>query len=127
MVFVRGRDSEQTPPEYFGTILGATLTLLALIIGFSFSMATSRYDERKHLEEQEANAIGTEYVRAQVLPKPHAAVVQKRLRSYLHTRIAFYTSTDDQQLLSINHDTNRLQSELWNDVFRFSRQRNKRR
>jgi hypothetical protein len=43
------------------------LTLLALIIGFSFSMAVSRYDQRKSYEEAEANAIGTEYARADLL------------------------------------------------------------
>ncbi len=42
--------------------------LLGLIIGFSFSMAISRYDQRKNYEEAEANAIGTEYVRADLLP-----------------------------------------------------------
>jgi hypothetical protein len=46
--------------EDFNTALTATLTLLALIIGFSFSMAVSRYDQRKNCEEAEANAIGTE-------------------------------------------------------------------
>ncbi len=45
--------------EDFGVILAATLTLLGLIIGFSFSMAIGRYDQRKNLEEEEANAIGT--------------------------------------------------------------------
>ncbi len=45
-------------------ILAATLTLLSLIIGFTFSMAVNRYDQRKNYEEAEANAIGTEYVRA---------------------------------------------------------------
>ena len=49
----------------FGVILAATMTLLGLIIGFSFSMATGRYDLRKTYEEAEANAIGTEYVRAE--------------------------------------------------------------
>ena len=52
----------------FDVVTSATLTLLALIIGFSFSMAVSRYDQRKNLEEAEANAIGTEYVRADLLP-----------------------------------------------------------
>ena len=54
--------------ELFGTIVAATLTLLGLLIGFSFSMAISRYDERKNHEEAEANAIGTEYTRAGLLP-----------------------------------------------------------
>jgi len=43
----------------FDLILGATLTLLGLLIGFSFSMAVGRYDQRKNYEEEEANAIGT--------------------------------------------------------------------
>ena len=46
--------------EDFGIVLGAALTLLGLIIGFSFSLAVSRYDQRKNYEEAEANAIGTE-------------------------------------------------------------------
>jgi hypothetical protein len=54
--------------EDFGVVLNATLTLLALLIGFSFSMAVSRYDQRKNYEEVEANAIGTEYLRADLLP-----------------------------------------------------------
>jgi hypothetical protein len=45
-------------------VTSASLTLLALIIGFSFSMAVGRYDLRRNYEEEEANAIGTEYVRA---------------------------------------------------------------
>ena len=51
------------PSRRFGVVMAVTMTLLALIIGFSFSMASSRYDQRKNLEESEANAIGTEYVR----------------------------------------------------------------
>src|ERR1700755_1738542 len=50
--------------EDFNIVRTATLTLLALLVGFSLSMAVGRYDQRKNLEEGEANAIGTEYVRA---------------------------------------------------------------
>src|SRR5438309_1999207 len=57
----------------FSVLLGAALTLLGLIIGFSFSMAAGRYDQRKNLEEAEANAIGTEYLRAALLPAADAA------------------------------------------------------
>ena len=59
--------------EDFGRILAGMLTLLALLIGFSFSMAISRYDLRKTYEEAEANAIGTEYVRVDSLPATDAA------------------------------------------------------
>ena len=53
----------------------ATLTMLCLIIGFTFSMAIS-HDLRKNYEEAEANAIGTEYVRAGLLPVADAARVR---------------------------------------------------
>src|ERR1044072_4690882 len=56
-----------------GVILTAALTLLGLIIGFTFSMAITRYDQRKNLEAAEANAIGTEIARASLLPLAQAA------------------------------------------------------
>src|SRR4029077_15189203 len=71
----RQREPDESIFDDFKLILGATLTLLGLIIGFTFSMAVSRYDQRKNLEEEEANAIGTEYVRADLLPTTDAARV----------------------------------------------------
>ena len=53
-------------------------------------MAVTRYDQRKNYEEAEANAIGTEYVRADLLPAEHAARARGLLRKYLDRRIAFY-------------------------------------
>src|SRR5262249_47303921 len=58
--------------EDFGVVVAASLTLLGLIIGFTFSMAISRYDQRKNYEEAEANAIGTEYLRIDFLPAEEA-------------------------------------------------------
>jgi len=102
--------------EDFGTILAATLTLLALIIGFTFSMAVSRYDQRKNYEEAEANAIGTEYVRADLLPSTDAARVQTLLRDYLDQRILFYTTRDEDHIRKINARTAQLQTEMWSAV-----------
>jgi len=73
--------------EKISTVLTATLTLLALIIGFSFSMAVSRYDQRKNYE---ANAIGTEYVRADLLPADDGTKLRELLRKYVNQRILFY-------------------------------------
>jgi len=64
----RAHSFKQGERHDFNVVQAATLTLLALIIGFTFSMAVTRYDERKTLEEAEANAIGTEYLRADLLP-----------------------------------------------------------
>ena len=100
----------------FGIIMAATLTLLGLIIGFSFSMATSRYDLRKNYEEAEANAIGTEYVRADLLPSRDAIKVRELLRNYLDQRVLFYMGGDEQELQQIKSRTAQLQADLWTAV-----------
>ena len=99
--------------DEFGIVVGATLTLLGLLIGFSFSMAISRYDQRKNYEEAEANAIGTEYVRADLLPAGDAARVRELLKKYVDQRVLFYTTLSPQSLVKINSDTAELQNELW--------------
>jgi hypothetical protein len=98
------------------TVLTATLTLLGLIIAFSFSMAVSRYDQRKNYEAEEANAIGTEYVRAALLPATHAERVRDLLRQYLHQRIRFYETRNQRQLEHVDRDTAALEAELWSAV-----------
>jgi hypothetical protein len=100
----------------FDIVRNAALTLLALIIGFSFSMAVSRYDQRKNFEEAEANAIGTEYVRADLLPTDDAASVRDLLRRYTDQRVKFYQAGDEPQLSQIDADTAKLQAELWSAV-----------
>src|SRR5215475_4626937 len=67
----RGAPDEKERQD-LGVVLTASLTLLGLVIGFTFSMAVSRYDQRKNYEEEEANAIGTEYLRATLLPAAQA-------------------------------------------------------
>jgi hypothetical protein len=66
--------------EDFDLVLAACLTLLGLVIAFSFAMAMNRYDMRKNYEEAEANAIVTEYVRTDLLPDETSAVVRGQLR-----------------------------------------------
>jgi hypothetical protein len=100
----------------FSVVLGATLTLLGLIIGFTFSMAISRYDQRKLYEEAEANAIGTAYVRADLLPAADAASARSLLRAYLDQRIVFYRTRDPDELSRNNVATADLQNRLWSSV-----------
>lgn len=109
----RRRPLQDGEREDFGVVQAATLTLLALIIGFSFSMATSRYDLRKNYEEGEANAIGTEYVRAGLLSAEDAAKVRAQLRKYTKLRIEFYLTRSHEELAKINRDTAELQNEMW--------------
>jgi hypothetical protein len=117
-VFLRRRHQDIDPDvcRDLELILGSTLTLLGLIIGFSFSMAINRYDQRKNYEEAEANAIGTEFVRADLLSAADAGRVHTLLRDYLAQRILFYNTRDQHDLQRIDARTAQLQSELWSTV-----------
>ena len=102
--------------DEFNLVLTASLTLLGLIIGFSFSMAVSRYDQRKHYEEVETNAIGTAYLRADLLPADAAARSRALLKDYLEQRVLFYTTTDPSRLPRIATESSRLQGQLWSEA-----------
>ena len=112
----RRANLERARQDDLSVILGATLTLLGIVIGFSFSMAITRYDQRKNYEEAESNAIGTEYFRTDLLPAVDAARTRSLLRKYLDRRIQFYTTRDVGRLNQINASTMQLQNELWSVV-----------
>jgi len=84
-----------------------------LIIGFSFSMAVSRYDQRKNYEEAEVNAIGTEFLRADLFPTETANRVRQLLRQYVDQRIDFYRGN---KVASPSVDPKTVQDELWSTV-----------
>jgi hypothetical protein len=107
-------------PEY-DILRTAALTLLGLLIGFSFAMAVSRYDQRKNLEEAEANAIGTEYLRADLLPVQDAAHVRDLLRKYVNLRISNYETKDERLLGEIDAATAKLQVDMWSAVVNASK------
>jgi hypothetical protein len=89
---------------------------LALIIGFTFSMAIDRHDQREIFEEGEANAIGTEYLRADLLPSKTAAATKELLIQYIDQRILFYSKQSSEKIQEINSKTDQLQSALWNEI-----------
>ncbi|HEY5209858.1 MAG TPA: hypothetical protein VIJ42_10485 [Stellaceae bacterium] len=97
----------------FDLVHGAALTLLALLIGFTFSMAVSRYDQRVTHEEEEANAIGTGYLRADLLANDDAASVRAVLRRYIATRIDFYEAREPAKIVRAEAETASLQNQLW--------------
>ncbi len=116
--FLRSRriDLDENSYHDLDLVVAGTLTLLSLIIGFSFSMAVSRYDQRKNLEEAEANAIGTEYVRAGLLPAADAANVRALLREYLDQRVLFYLDRTPDEIQESDAKTIQLQNSLWLSV-----------
>jgi hypothetical protein len=83
-IWLRQRRGE-TDTESHDHLLSAVLGLLALLLGFTFSLALNRYEARRDLVVQEANAIGTTWLRAQLLEPPNSAAMSNLLRSYLDT------------------------------------------
>ena len=68
-------------------VLSTALLVLALLLGFTFSMALSRYDERRQLVVQEANDIGTAWLRAGLVAAPHGPALQTALADYARVRV----------------------------------------
>lgn len=97
-------------------VLGGALTLLGLIVGFTFSMAVSRYDLRQVYEEGEANAIDTEYARADLLSAADATKLRGLLTNYLEQRIRNYESRGGEELQQIETETARLENQMWSVV-----------
>jgi len=116
LIFTKTPKLEGDERDNFSFVIGASLTLLGLIIGFSFSMATGRYDQRKNYEEEEANAIGTEYVRVELLPPADAEKLHALLSRYLGLRILFYQTRNEGRVRQIDADTAQLQGEMWSAV-----------
>ena len=112
----RWLESRQDARDDLALVIGAALTLLGLIIGFTFSMAVNRYDQRKDCEEAEANAIGTEYLRADFLAASDAAMVRDLLRKYLDQRILEYRSTEAKDQRKLELQTAQLQAQLWSQT-----------
>lgn len=92
------RDRRRQPGEADGQegyIVSAVLGLLALLMGFTFSLAVDRFDARRVLVLQDANAIGTTYLRAQLLSEPHRARMTDLLVRYVDNRILLAKARPD--------------------------------
>src|SRR6187399_822560 len=90
----RARDPEGAEIG-LGTINGAVFGLMGLLIAFTFSGAASRFDKRRELVVQEANNIGTAYLRLDLLPASAQPALRERFRRYVDARIAAYRALPD--------------------------------
>lgn len=104
---VRSEDAQKAP---VGEIIAAMLGLLALLLGFTFNLAAARFDTRRTLVLDEANAIGTTWLRAGLLPEPQSTEVRKLLREYLEVRLGAVHSGQVQQGIARSEE---LQGQLW--------------
>jgi hypothetical protein len=99
------------------TVEAALLGVLALLLGFTMSMAVSRFDARRQLVVEEADAIGTARLRAQLVPAPEGPEVAALLHRYITVRVEYGTSgTDLARIESLHAQTGQLQAELWTRV-----------
>ena len=100
--------------DHVSALEGAVLGLLALMIGFTFAMALSRFEARRDAVLNEANAIGTTALRARLLPEPHRMETLKLLREYVKIRLDITQRPVSQTELTAAIDrSNTLQEALW--------------
>jgi hypothetical protein len=110
--YVGGGDDKEVAEA--SAIQGAVLGLLALLLGFTFAMAASRFEARKELVRDEANAIGTAYLRSSLLPEPQRANVRQLMRQYVDNRFELQQATrTPDALAAVNARTSALQDRLW--------------
>jgi hypothetical protein len=109
----QGKEEQDARPG-LGAVEGAVFALLGLLIAFTFSGAASRFDARKHLIVDEANAIGTAWLRLDLLPVTAQPELHGLFQRYLDARLAVYQSLPD--LEAARADLNKakaLQDEIW--------------
>lgn len=111
---VQQRNPETEESDTFA--LSAVLGLLALLIGFTFSLALQRYDARRELVIAEANALGTTWLRADLLDSGPRQQLRQVLRDYVDNRVAFGAAKNADEELRIYRQSEALQGELWRTV-----------
>lgn len=79
--------AEQEDRSPIGSIVAAALGLLAFLLAFTFGIAASKFDERRNLVVEEANAIGTTYLRAGYLQEPNRTALRELLKEYVAVRL----------------------------------------
>jgi hypothetical protein len=92
---------------------GAVFGLLGLLIAFTFSGAASRFEDRRHLIGQETNAIGTAYLRLDLLPDPAQPPLRALFREYLDLRAHQYRASDGTERASQQQRAASLQARIW--------------
>lgn len=83
-----------------GVVVGATLSLFAFLLAFTFGLAADRYEQRKQLVLGEATAIGNAYANADLLPPPDRARLQSLLKAYVDARLLADDDAGDGQARS---------------------------
>lgn len=118
----RRRNSEEEKEAPVGAIIAATLGLLAFILAFTFGLAASRFDDRRKIVVEEANAVGTTYLRTGLLPDAEAdrrVKLRRFLREYVDERLEVIETGNVEKVLN---RTAELHRELWKETELLGRQ-----
>lgn len=103
-------DEKENP---VGSIIAATLGLLAFVLAFTFGMVSTRFDARRHIVVAEANAIGTTYLRAGFLPDNRGNKCRKLLKEYVDARLEVIRTHDAETLF---RRSDQIHHELWKEA-----------
>lgn len=119
------RRHERTPDSSAagtGAMEAAVFGLLGLMLAFSFAGAAERFNHRRHLIVEEANAIGTAYLRLDLLPPEEQSALRALFPGYVEARLQVYANLADVE--ATTHavlNANRLQQEMWDKAVTASR------
>jgi hypothetical protein len=112
IVHRRSAEEKESPTSAFA---GAVLGMVAFILAFTFGIVSNRYDSRKALVREDANAIRTAFHRSDFLPEPDRSEAKSLLREYLGSRLAFAQAgnLEPARLKELSTEVDRIQSRLW--------------
>jgi hypothetical protein len=100
--------------EGLGALDAAVFGMMGLLLAFTFTGAASRFDERRNLVTAEVNALGTSWLRLDMLPEPARAELRDLFRMYLDGRIAAYRNPDRRQAVTqLAEHTAGMQARIW--------------
>src|SRR5271167_1749680 len=116
---------EEGGKEGLGVIDGAIFALLGLLVAFTFSGAAARFEDRRHLIVEEANDVGTAYLRVDLLPVEAQPEIRDLFRRYVNARLAIYQDVRDLDIVrSRVTKSQELQGEIWSKSVVAARQSN---
>lgn len=111
----RGNVPEETPS--LGALEGAVFGLMGLLVAFTFSGAAARFDTKRELVVKEANAIGTAWLRLDLLPDSAQQRLRPEFRNYVDERIAVYRSIPDLAAARLHIDrAAAMQNRIWSQA-----------
>jgi hypothetical protein len=109
----------------FGTVNGMLLGLLGLLMAFTFSMSNERFDARRNLVIEEANAIGTVILRTDVYPDSVRKLLRENLKDYVEARIAFYQAgMDMEKAVGYFRQADGISKKIWSITAEYARKNN---